>query len=475
MSTAPISGSTAPPIKISGLASGLKTEEIINALMGVERQPVLRMTEEEAVQAAQKRALQSLQSAMQQLSFSASELTSPTLFQTSQAVTSSEPSKVGASLTGSGAGVGGYEVNVTKLANSAQRTYTFTSPEAEDTVTIDGHEFKVEAGQSISELANSINSNSEATVYAAAVNSETLVLSDRETGNQGSSFIEVSDPGGTLVEQEGKAREGQNAQYTIDGVAGESTSNTLTEAIPGVTLTLNAVTTVSGPVTIDVNPPEANPSAIKAQVQAFVKQYNSVVELVQQETTTKPPASLQAAAESGSGTLFGDTELVGMLDSMRQAIYTPIEGLPAEMSSLASIGVSTGAASGSSHYSQSAVEGKLTIDEAKLEEAIKSNPEGVEEMLQGWAGSFQTLTSSYGEPGGGTLASRIESDESSVSYIGSQIATMNEMLAIRQQNLEAQYVALEQVISQAKSQGNWLAGQVASLSSGSTSTSSTLG
>lgn len=471
MSTQSIGSATAPPLKISGLGSGLKTEEIISALMGVERRPVLRMTEEEAIQATQKRALQSLQSSLQQLSFSASELSSPTLFQTSQSVTSSEPSKVGATV-GTGAGVGGYEVNVTQLANSAQRTFTFKSPEAEDTITIDGHEVHLAAGASIKELVNAINSNSEATVYAAAVNSETLVLSDRETGNHGSSFIEVSDPGGTLVEQEGKAREGQNAEYTIDGVAGTSTSNTLSEAIPGVTLTLNAVTTVSGPVTIDVSPPEANRSAIKSQVQAFVKQYNSVVEAVERETSTKPPAELQAAAESGEGTLFGDTELTGMLNAMRQAIYTPVEGLPAEMSSLEGIGVSTGAASGSSHYSQSAVEGKLTIDEAKLEEALKTNPEGVEKMLQSWGSKFEKLVGAYAEPGG-TLEARISSDESNVTYIAGQITALNEMLAIRQQNLEAQYVALETVISQAKTQGSWLSGQIAALPSTSSSSSST--
>ncbi len=41
-----------------------------------------------------------------------------------------------------GAGIGGYEVEVTQLANSAQRTFTFTSPSSEETISIDGQEFQ---------------------------------------------------------------------------------------------------------------------------------------------------------------------------------------------------------------------------------------------------------------------------------------------------------------------------------------------
>jgi flagellar hook-associated protein 2 len=153
-----------------------------------------------------------------------------------------------------------------------------------------------------------------------------------------------------------------------------------------------------------------------------------------------------------------------------------VEGLPATMSSLASIGVSTGAASGASPYSQSAVEGKLTIDETQLEEAVKSNPAGVEKMLQQWGTSFEGLLNAYAEPGTGTLANRVSGDESEASYMGQQITTLTESLAVRQQGLEARYVALETAMSKISSQSSWLASQLASLpgfaSGGSSSSSS---
>ena len=67
----------------------------------------------------------------------------------------------------------------------------------------------------------------------------------RRMGASGGDFITVSDPGGVLTET-GAAKEGSDAEYTIDGVAGTSASNTLTGAIPGVTLNLKALTRGAG-------------------------------------------------------------------------------------------------------------------------------------------------------------------------------------------------------------------------------------
>lgn len=464
MSTAAIGGASAPPMKIQGLGSGLKTEEIISELMSIESRPLTRMQEEQTLLQAEQTALRGLQSDLQSLALNAGELKSPALFQSGQSVSSSEPTRVGATLTsgGTGAAIGGYEVEVTQLASAAQRTFAFKSPTAEEALTIDGHEVKLTAGESITELVNAINSNSEATVYAAATNSETIVLSDRSTGNTGSSFIEVSSPGGTLTEVEGKAQEGRNAEYKVNGVSGSSATSTLTEAIPGVTLTLGALTP-AGPVTINVGVPAPEASKIAEQVQNFVKQYNTTLEAIEHEVSTKPAIGLPAQAQNPAGRLFGDTELTGMLAAMRQAIYTPISGLAAQMSSLADIGVSTGAPSGSSPYSQSAVEGKLTVEVSKLEEAIKANPTEVQKMLQQWGASFEGMVNTYAEAGSGTLAQRVSSDESQYSYLGQQITTFSESLAVHQQALEERYVALETAMSKISSQSSWLARQLGSL------------
>ncbi len=456
MSTAPVSssgGAVGVPLNITGLGSGLDTNAIISALMAAERQPVTRLSGEQSKLQAQQQQLQSIQDSLRQLSFAAAEFSLPSLFVSSQTVTSSEPARVSAT-AGAGAGPGGHEVTVTQLANSSQRTFAFTSPTSDDTITIDGHETAVKAGASVKELASAINSDSKATVYAAVLDSGTLVLSNRATGASGPEFINVTDPGGTLVEQAGSAKEGKNAEYSIDGVAGSSASNTLEGAIPGVTLSFNGLTSL-GPVTVNVAPPAPSTSAIQAQVQSFVNLYNSTVASIQKQLTTKPSAA------SGVGSLFGDSELSSLLSRMRQGMYQPISELPAGMSSLADIGVTTGAAVGGGS-SQAALEGQLKLDAPTLESALKSDPASVQKMLQGWSQSFQSLLNGEAQAGG-ALDARINGDGTEISSLGRRISTLNEFLTERQKALQATYAKLESVLSQNQSQATWLAGQVASL------------
>jgi flagellar hook-associated protein 2 len=454
-----VESSSGAPITITGLASGLETTKIIAALMSAERAPVTHLSNEEAKLQAEQSQLQGIQSSLQQLTFAASEFSLPSLFESSQAVTSNEPDRVSAT-SSSGAGVGGYEVEVTKLANAAQRTFTFASPTSEQAVTIDGHEFTLKVGETAKELANAINKSTGATVYAAALESGAIVLSNRATGSTGGEFIAVTDPGGALTEQAETAKEGQDAEYKVDGVVGESSSNTVTGAIPGVTLTLNGLTP-TGPVTIDVQPPGVNASAVEAQVQSFIKLYNSTVEAIQAQVQTKPLAH-PGAGEYATGILFGDVELTGVLDSMRDSMYEPIAGLEAEMSSPLNIGISTGAATGGSS-SQSSLEGLLTLDPAKLSEALETNPAGVQKMLEQWSQNLQATINNVAAPGG-ALESRSNGDGAQITQLSSQINTMNEMLAHREKALQATYAALEGVISRNSAQSAWLTQQEESLS-----------
>jgi flagellar hook-associated protein 2 len=456
-------GSGGSAISFSGLASGLDTAAIIEALMGAERAPVKRLTTEQEKLVAQQGQMQSIKTSLQQLSFQVSEFNLPSLFESAQTVTSSEPTRVSAVST-TGAGVGGHQVEVTKLANSAQRTFAFTSPAAEDTVTIDGHEYTIKAGASAKELASKVNSDSTATVYAAVVESGTIVFSSRATGNTGAEFIQVSDTAGALSEKVGTAKEGQNAEYSVDGVAGASPSNTIVSAIPGVTLTLEGLTT-TGPVTINVHPPGPRVSVIEAQVQSFLTLYNSTVAAIQQQVSTKPPEHAKSASEFAIGALFGDHDLTSLVSRMRQTMYEPIKELPAEMSSPADIGISTGAPSGGGS-SQTTLEGQLNLNPAKLKEAIETNPAGAQLMLQKWSQGLKGMIVAMSEPAG-TLGGRIEGDAHQIAGLTRQINTMNEMLAVRERALRATYAKLESVISQNSAKVSWLVSQEKTLNSSS--------
>jgi flagellar hook-associated protein 2 len=456
-----INSTTGAPITITGLASGLETSKIIAALMGAEREPVTHLTDESQKLQAEQTELQSIQSSLRQLASAISEFSLPSLFEESQAVTSNEPARVSAVVT-SGAGVGGYEVEVTQLANAAQRTFTFASPKAEETVTIEGHEFKLEAGESAKEFASAINTNSGSPVYAAVLEGETLVLSTRATGSTGGEFIKVTGAGEALTERPETAKEGKDAEFKVDGVEGKSSTNTVTNAIAGVTLTLGGLTTATGPVTIDVQAPGPSASKVEAQVQAFVKLYNSTVETIQTQLATKPPVKPESG-EFGVGVLFGDVELTGLLDGMRDTMYESVSGLETSMSSPFDVGISTGSPTGEGASSQSSLEGLLTLEPAKLSEAVKSNPVAVETMLQQWSQNLQGLVEGAGAPGG-TLEARASGDGTQISQLASQIGTMNELLAQREKALQETYAKLESVISHNTEQSAWLTQQEESLS-----------
>ena len=81
-------------------------------------------------------------------------------------------------------------------------------------------------------MVSAINSDTRATVYAAATDSGTLVLSSRATGDTGTGFIALTDGTGSLTEDAAKAKQGRDAHFTVDGVAGSASTNDVTTRSP---------------------------------------------------------------------------------------------------------------------------------------------------------------------------------------------------------------------------------------------------
>ncbi|HUO73914.1 MAG TPA: flagellar filament capping protein FliD [Solirubrobacteraceae bacterium] len=458
-------------LQITGLASGLDTNSIITALMAIDRQPETQLKNQQQSLQAQKTQLTSIQSALQNLALNVSALDDPGLWANTQTVTSSDATRVSASMTSSaGAGVGGYQVSVTQLANSSQKTFTYSSPTSDETITIHGdgdggtgaahgqydYSMTIKAGESASDFVNAINADSNAPVYATQTASGQVILSERQSGAAGAQYIQIQGDTQTALTQV-SARAGQNASYSVDGSGAlTSRSNTITDAIAGVTLNLNAVTTVSGPITVNVGAPGPNSASVQAAVKTFVDSYNSIVDQINTQLTQKTDTSNPTV-----GSLFGDSELTDLLGSMRQAIYTAMPGLSG-VTSLADIGVTTGAASGSATFSQDSVDGKLTIDSTALANAIQSNPNGVKQMLQSWSNSFAQLVNNEAQPGG-TLDSRIQGDTAQYNDISDQISNLESILADRQTALQSQFADLEATLSQNQAQSSWLTSQINSL------------
>ena len=126
-------------------------------------------------------------------------------------------------------------------------------------------------------------------------------------------------------------------------------------------------------------------------MQSFVKLYNATVEAIQKQLTTKPAASAQAASEAGDRPLFGDRELSSLLNRMRQTMYEPIAGLPAEMASPSDIGLSTGRLGCGGRRAVLDRRPAQARPRKARERALKANPAGAEKMLQKWAKDLQGI------------------------------------------------------------------------------------
>lgn len=477
-------------LSISGLASGLDTASIIQQLMALERQPRARLDTKQSMIELRTNLLRGFQTQLRAVQTAAADLRSPALWAQTQAVESSDATKVTAAGTG-GAGVGGYQLEVSQLANSAQRTFAFTSPAADGSLTIDGHATAIRAGATAQEVATAINSDRDAKVYAAATSDGTLVLSSRETGDNRADpvgdpngFVVVGgDAAGILAEDASRARAGRDAVFTVDGVAQTSKTNVIRDALAGVTLTLKGVTTTTGPVTVTVGAPGADTDAIQRKLQAFVDAYNTAVDAIRAKLTEKAvpdPRSAQdikngvadsrTTAQRQAGVLFGDTLLQGMLTQMRQLVYTPLtdargDPLPG-LNSLADLGISTGAASGST--SPDALAGRLTIDRDRLTRALTENPLGVKGLLAGvdnvggWARGFESVLDTMTKSDG-LLDTRIDGADRELDALKDQMASMDRRLALREASLQRQFTALEVALQRSQTQSEWLTGQLAGL------------
>jgi flagellar hook-associated protein 2 len=442
------------PLQITGLATGLDTNAIIQELMAIQQQPVIHLTNEQKGLQALNSNLQSIQSALQSVATNAQALADPTLFSPVQTVSSTNSALVSATAAANvGAVVGGYQINVTQLANPAQATFSFTSPTAADTVTVGSQHYSLASGATAQSLVNAVNSDWKGSAWATVTGSGTIVFSSRQTG--AASSVSVSDTGGFLSQQ--SSQSGQDAQYTINGGSTQSSAtNSVSGAIPGVNMTFNGITS-SGPVTVTVGAPAPSASSAQSAVQNFVSSYNSVLSQIQTQLSQQP-----SSGDPTQGTLFSDPELQDLLTSMRQAMYSSGTGLPVGMATMMDIGISTGASTGGAAPSQSAIGGQLSIDTQTLTNAIQSNPNGVQSVLQDWSQSFAKLVDDMAGPGG-SMDARIQGENTQISDLGNQITNLKAALADKQAQLTQTFANLEAALSKSQSTSSWLTSQLAAM------------
>jgi len=211
-------------------------------------------------------------------------------------------------------------------------------------------------------------------VNAAIVNDGSgfrLLLSSKDTGEENSLEISVTDGDGNNTNNLGLSRLAFNASathmeqtaaavdanFTINGLAVSSASNITSTAIPGVTLTLK--TESASAVELIV---KADTAKITSSINSFVAGYNSYI-------TTANNLSSYNAAQNIPAALLGDFTLRSIRGQVDTILRSSVEGLGTAISDLSDLGITTTST------------GTLTVDSAKLNALITSDPQNVTQMF----------------------------------------------------------------------------------------------
>lgn len=437
-------------ISISGLGSSLDVESIIANLMKIEAAPRARLELRQSQAKAREEALREVSSKLQAVSDAATALRSSTLWDDVQTVQSSAPDGVAARVL-SGTGPGGYQVKVNQLARAEQRTFDFTASGSPSQITVNGVNVELGAGATLKDAAAAINANSETGVYAVAVGSQ-LVLSSRKTGAANT----IAAGGAGIAEVAAKLKAGQDAAYEVDGVAATSASNVVTDAVPGLELTLKSVTAAAATVSVGNPGPDGN--ALQSKLKAFVDSYNAAVDTIRGKLTETRVPQPSTAAEAKKGVLFGDTQLSGLLGRMRQFV---------DESGISALGVDTGAPGSAVSADSDAVIGHLALDATKLAAALETGPAGARKTISGKGGFGEAfaglLAPTLGT--GGTISGRLDAVSGESKRISESMTALSARLEQREERLHMQFAKLESALLANQTQSSWLSGQLGQLGS----------
>ena len=431
------------PLSLSGLASGLDTETIIKQLMSVEAQPKTRMQQQDTQAQVRQTQLRDIQTRLNAVRDAAQALRSTTTWTDVQTVGSSDSARISVRALGTAA-PGSHELEVSRLAVSAQHAYDYTPSASPDSLQIGSFTLSVDPNSTVATVAAAINARSDAPV-AAVVAGGKLVLTSRASG-AANDFSVTASP--LVTEAASYARAGVDAAYKLDGVAKTSSTNVLSDAILGAEVTLK--TTTSTPVSVTIGDPGLDEDGVKSKVQAFVTAYNSAVDFIRGKVTEKPVPNATTTLDANKGLFYADSMLGSVLTSLRSQI-----------GDLSDLGISTGAASGTAKFSDDAVAGHLTIDSTKLATALDSGVDTVQTRLQAFG---QRMADTAAPATGSPISTRLTSEDATRKRLADAMTRMDTRLADKEKAMRAKFAAMESALARAQAAQAQMTAQLGSLS-----------
>lgn len=429
-------------ITFSGLSSGLDTASMIEQLVNVERMGATTATTRKSNLDTQKSIVNSLSAGLSTLATATRALDLDSEIKPRAATSSDSRVSVAAS---AGAVPGVHDVRVKSLATSQvtqSRAFASTAAGVLGTgsvdITVGGVTKSVSwtAADTLGDVASRIN-NADAGVNASVVQVNDgeyrLVMTAKDSGTaKAPTFVDNGD-GLDLSNAANIKRPATNAVVNVDGIDITRPSNSITDAIAGMTLTLNSVHAdgeASARATVSLDS-----TALTAKVQKVVDAFNSVNAALHNQLD-------YTGTKKGENTLFGDS----MLRGLQSALATVKTNAYGENTTLAAIGITIDKG------------GVLTLDSAKLVDAVTKDPDAVSKIFltNGFASAVTGLTDRY-TAADGLFAAKTQALSDRQKVLQTQIDRINAKADSLQERLERQFSALEQALSNMKAQSARLA------------------
>lgn len=450
----------------SGISGGaIDVGALVSQLMTIERKPLVQLQQRETQIQSRLTALGRVKSALDALKTAADALRQAGTFSASKATASGDGATAAVSGTPQ---LGSYAVSVTQLArgqsNASAAFASATADVGSGTLTLrsaDGTTVlaTINVGDTgtgtLTEIRDEINA-ANIGVRASLVNDggqTRLVLNSKQTGAANGFQVEVDAGLAAVAFTQNQAA--QDAQFSINGLALTSSSNTVKDAAEGLTLTLAKAPPAGSPpgTTVDAEITVAQDAdAVKKSVDDFVKAYNEVEKLIAELTKYDPNTKTAAV-------LNGESLLRQVQSGVRSIVRATMTAAPGDYARLSEVGL------------EIQRDGTLKLNEKKFGDALAADSAKVTRLFaatstveaeQGFAVRLRAQIDAIAGVDG-SLKAREDGLRASIRTLDQQQERLEARLSMIEKRLIAQYSKLDALLSTRQNQSNALANALAGL------------
>lgn len=266
-------------------------------------------------------------------------------------------------------------------------TFSASSAQSAVTITLSGAE------TGLDDLAAKLSAVTGVTAQVIAKGDGTFSLAVlTDTGAASAIRITASDPLDDFdtTNNSNQIVAASDAALSVDGIAVTRSSNTIDDLLPGLTLSLTAIT--ASPVTVVAI---EDPDLAEAEMRAFVDALNTTAAMLRE-------ASKRGINGASSGPLVSDPTVAALKRSFAALTTTPLEGFGDDAVYLSNLGVRTER------------DGSLSLDSEVFQAAMASNPAQYRAVFQSLnqtsSEGVSVALASYAAPPTGAYAFEYNSD-----------------------------------------------------------------